>query len=137
MVGSVGRLAVEKDYPFLVRAMAPLLSQGTRLVLVGEGDHRGAIEAAIQTHVAPDDRPFVRLAGARRDVPDLLAAFDVFALSSTTEGLPLVIPEAMASRLPLVTTAVGGLPALISPRRGAALSWRTGMCPASRERSRS
>ena len=64
-------------------------------------------------HVPPSHRAFVRLTGARRDVPDLFAAFDVFVLSSMSEGLPLVIPEAMASRLPIVATAVGGLPGIV------------------------
>jgi glycosyltransferase involved in cell wall biosynthesis len=47
------------------------------------------------------------------DVPKLVHAFDVFALSSTTEGSPLVVPEAMAAGLPIVTTAVGGLPGVV------------------------
>jgi len=118
VVGSVGRLALEKDYPFLVEAMGPLVSQETRLVLVGEGEHRGAIEAALREHVPEDRRAFVRLTGGRADVPDLLAAFDLFVLSSKTEGLPLVVPEAMASRLPVVATAVGGLPGIVPPEVG-------------------
>jgi glycosyltransferase involved in cell wall biosynthesis len=113
VVGSVGRLVMEKDYAFMVRAMAPLLGEHRRLLLVGEGADRATIEAAIQQHVAPAQRGYVRLTGARRDVPDLLAALDVFALSSKTEGLPLVVPEAMASRLPIVATAVGGLPSIV------------------------
>jgi glycosyltransferase involved in cell wall biosynthesis len=47
------------------------------------------------------------------DVPRLMPAFDVFALSSEIEGLPLVVPEAMAAGLPIVTTAVGGLPGVV------------------------
>jgi glycosyltransferase involved in cell wall biosynthesis len=109
VVGSVGRLAPEKDYPLLVRVMAPLLSEHVRLVLVGEGPARRAIEDA----VAPDARPFVVLTGARRDVPRLLSAFDVFASSSRTEGLPLAIPEAMTAGLPVVATAVGGVPGIV------------------------
>jgi glycosyltransferase involved in cell wall biosynthesis len=109
VVGSVGRLATEKDYPLLVRAVSPLLGERTRLVLVGEGDARSEIERAIP----PSKAAFVTLTGARSDVPALLAAFDLFALSSRTEGLPLAIPEAMATGLPVVATAVGGIPSSV------------------------
>ena len=109
VVGSVGRLAPEKDYPLLVRASAPLLSERVRLVIVGSGGERPAIEHAIPS----DRRSFVVLTGTRHDVPALLAAFDAFVLSSTTEGLPLAIPEAMASALPVVATRVGGLPGIV------------------------
>jgi glycosyltransferase involved in cell wall biosynthesis len=109
VVGSVGRLAREKNYPLLVRAMAPLLGEHVRLVLVGSGSDRANIERAI-----PADRaPFVVLTGTRLDIPALLGSFDVFALSSDTEGLPLAIPEAMASALPVVATGVGGIPSAV------------------------
>jgi glycosyltransferase involved in cell wall biosynthesis len=55
----------------------------------------------------------VVLTGRRMDVPRLVHAFDVFALSSKSEGLPLVVPEAMAAGLPIVATAVGGLPSVV------------------------
>jgi glycosyltransferase involved in cell wall biosynthesis len=114
VVGSVGRLAAEKNYPLLVRAMAGMLSERVRLVLVGDGDDRPAIERAI-----PAERsPFVVLTGLRRDVPALLASFDTFVLSSRTEGLPLAVPEAMACALPVVSTAVGGLPGIVPPDCG-------------------
>jgi glycosyltransferase involved in cell wall biosynthesis len=109
VVGSVGRLAAEKDYPGVVRAMAPLLSRDVRLVLVGDGEARADVERA----VTPDIAAFVTLAGLRRDVPELLAAFDLFVLASRTEGLPLAVPEAMATALPVVVTAVGGLPSVV------------------------
>ena len=114
VIGAVGRLVVEKDYPFLVRSAAPLRSKDVRLVIVGEGEQRGAIEATIPSKV----RPFVHLTGMRSDVPALFAAFDLFALSSSTEGLPLVIPEAMASYLPIVATNVGGLPSIVPKEVG-------------------
>ncbi|MBX3221829.1 MAG: glycosyltransferase [Labilithrix sp.] len=114
VVGSVGRLVPDKDYPLLVRAMTGLLSERVRLVLVGDGQARPEIEAAIDASV----RPFVLFAGARQDVPRLLSAFDVFASSSRTEGLPLAIPEAMTSRLPIVATAVGGVPSIVPESAG-------------------
>jgi glycosyltransferase involved in cell wall biosynthesis len=117
VVGTVGRLAPEKDYPLLVRAMAPLLSAKNRLVIVGEGPSRPDILAAIAEH-AGANAPFVVMTGSRRDIPDLLTAFDVFTLTSKTEGLPLAIPEAMASSLPIVATAVGGIPSIVPAEVG-------------------
>jgi len=110
VVGTVGRLDSYKNQALLVRAMAPLLSARARLVIVGEGDARPEVEAAIKE--LPDPR-WVVMTGRRMDVPRLIHAFDVFALSSKTEGLPLVIPEAMAASLPIVSTAVGGIPDVI------------------------
>jgi glycosyltransferase involved in cell wall biosynthesis len=110
VVGTVGRLDSYKNQALLVRAMAPLLSPDVRLVIVGEGEARPEVEAAVAA--LPDPR-WVVMTGRRMDVPRLVHAFDVFALSSTTEGLPLVVPEAMAAGLPIVTTAVGGLPGVV------------------------
>jgi len=110
VVGTVGRLDDYKNQALLVRAMAPLLSSRVRLVIVGDGPNRAAVEAAIAA--LPEPRWAV-MTGRRMDVPRLLPAFDVFALSSTTEGLPLVVPEAMSAGLPIITTAVGGLPDVV------------------------
>jgi glycosyltransferase involved in cell wall biosynthesis len=110
VVGSVGRLAREKDYPLLVRAAAPSLGPQGRLLLVGDGSEADAIRAEVAAQGAG---AFVTLAGVRHDVPRCLAAMDVFALSSRLEGLPLVARGAMAAGLPIVATAVGGLPGLI------------------------
>ncbi|HEX8115488.1 MAG TPA: glycosyltransferase, partial [Kofleriaceae bacterium] len=110
VVGTVGRLDPVKNQAMLVRAMAPILSSRVRLVIIGEGDARPEIEAAIAE--LPEPR-WVVMTGRRMDVPKLIHAFDVFALSSATEGLPLVVPEAMAAGLPIVTTNVGGLPGVV------------------------
>jgi len=109
VIGSVGRLVAAKDYPLLVRSVAHLLSERVRLVIVGDGDGRAEIERAV-----PRARSrYVTLTGVRHDVPALLASFDLFALSSRTEGLPLAVPEAMACAVPVVATAVGGLPSVV------------------------
>ena len=110
VVGTVGRLDAAKNQVMLIRAMAPLLSARVRLVIIGDGDARPELEAAIAS--LPDPR-WVVMTGRRMDVPHLVHAFDVFALSSRTEGLPLVVPEAMAAGLPIVTTNVGGLPGVV------------------------
>jgi glycosyltransferase involved in cell wall biosynthesis len=114
VIGSVGRLSPEKDYPLLVRAVAPLLGPEARLVIVGSGKEEEKIRAEV---AAQGVEPFVLMPGARDDVARWVAAFDVFALSSRMEGLPLVTLEALAAGLPLVATAVGGLPNLIDEGR--------------------
>jgi glycosyltransferase involved in cell wall biosynthesis len=110
VIGTVGRIDDNKNQVMLVRALAPRLGRDVRLVIIGEGPARAAVEAEVARLPDPST---VTLTGRRMDVPKLVHAFDVFALSSTTEGLPLVVPEAMAAGLPIVTTAVGGLPGVV------------------------
>ena len=114
VVGTVGRLDAAKNQAMLVRAMAPILSSRVRLVIIGEGDARPEVEAAVRELAEPR---WVVMTGRRMDVPRLVHAFDVFALSSKTEGLPLVVPEAMAAGLPIVTTNVGGLPSVVDDQQ--------------------
>lgn len=108
---TVARLAPEKNQALMVSAIAPLLSERVHLLLVGDGSERGALEAQ-RANLGAANRS-VHLLGVRNDAPRLLAASDLFLLSSNTEGLPLVIPEAMAARLPVIATSVGGIPAVI------------------------
>lgn len=110
VVGTVGRAAPEKDQALLVRAMAPLLRPDVRLVLAGDGPSLPALRELVASLGVAG---FVHLLGARTDVPDVLRALDLFVLTSRTEGLPLVIPEAMATGLPVVATRVGGVPDVI------------------------
>jgi glycosyltransferase involved in cell wall biosynthesis len=117
VVGTVGRLVREKNQPLLVQALAPYLSAQLRLVVVGDGAEKPALEAAVAQ--LGERAQWVLRLGARSDVPRLLGAFDVFALSSDSEGLPLVIVEAMAAALQVVSTAVGGIPSVIVDGNGA------------------
>jgi glycosyltransferase involved in cell wall biosynthesis len=110
VIGTVGRLAPEKDQALLLRAAAPLLAGERMLLLAGDGPERTRLQAlAADLGVAAR----VRLLGARADVPRLLAALDVFALTSRMEGLPLALLEAMATALPVVATPVGAIPAVL------------------------
>lgn len=106
LIGTVGRLVPVKDHPLLLRAVAPLLGERVHLAIVGDGPERADLDARIAALPRPGS---VHLLGNRPDVPRLLAAMDVFVLSSASEGLPLVIPEAMATGLPVVSTDVGGI----------------------------
>ena len=108
----VARLHELKDHRTAVKAIdeARRIAPNIRLLIVGEGDQRGVIENAVREHSLQAN---VVLAGNRPDVADLLAASDAFLMSSISEGIPLTIIEAMAARIPVVSTAVGGIPEMI------------------------
>ncbi len=114
VIGSVGRLGEQKAPLDLLAAFVPVAAARpeTRLVYVGDGPQRAELEAAV-ARAGLTGR--VHLAGLRRDVPELLRAFDVFALASHWEGLPRVFPQAMAAGLPIVATLVDGAPDAITP----------------------
>jgi glycosyltransferase involved in cell wall biosynthesis len=100
VVGNVARLAPQKDHATLLEA-ARLLGD-VRFVIVGDGELREELERRA------DGLP-VELIGARDDVPELLASFDVFAFPSLFEGLCLAVIEAQAAGVPVVATPVGGI----------------------------
>jgi glycosyltransferase involved in cell wall biosynthesis len=107
VIGTVGRIAAQKAPLELLAAFAPLATRraDAHLVFVGDGGLRVPLEAAVR---AAQLESRVHVLGLRADVPELLRAFDVFALSSHWEGLPRVLPQAMAAGLPIVTTDVDG-----------------------------
>lgn len=107
VIGTVGRLAPAKDHLGLITAFAELSGRvpDCALVIVGDGELRGELEARIRA-AALQDRVF--LLGDRNDVGDLLRGFDLFAMSSRTEGYSIALLEASAAALPIVATDVGG-----------------------------
>jgi glycosyltransferase involved in cell wall biosynthesis len=113
LVGTVGRLAPEKDQGLLIDAMQELLGERCHLLIAGAGSEMEALRVRA---AAAARQQFIHLVGARDDIPTLLAALDLFVLTSRTEGLPLVLLEAMATGLPVLTTAVGGIPDLVEHR---------------------
>lgn len=110
VVGTVGRLDEFKNQTLLLAAIAPLLGPDVHVVFVGDGPTREVLEAAVARLPEP---AYAHVLGRRMDVARLLPAFDIFALTSKSEGLPLVVPEAMAAGLPVISTAVGGIPGVV------------------------
>lgn len=105
---AVGRLAPQKSLPVLLDAIALLGDLPVRLAIAGEGAERAALAARIESDKLP-----VTLLGHRGDIADLLAAADVFVLASQWEARALVVQEALRAGVPVVATAVGGLPELV------------------------
>jgi glycosyltransferase involved in cell wall biosynthesis len=114
----VGRLNPVKDLGTLLQAFAALptdLAARSRLYLVGDGPERAPLEARVAALGLPGRAIFL---GARTDVSEVLMAADAFVMSSKSEGLPMVLLEAMAAGVPCVATAVGGIPDLFGEDRG-------------------
>jgi glycosyltransferase involved in cell wall biosynthesis len=107
VVGSVGHLSPVKGHADLLDAAALLVRRGVplRVLLVGDGPLRPALAEKAQA-LGIEDR--VVFTGVRDDVPAVLAAMDVFALPSRTEGMSNALLEAMAMGRPVVATAVDG-----------------------------
>lgn len=120
IIGSVGRLAAEKNYPLLVQAVALLRQQGVNahLAIVGEGTTRHAIEQALATTGL---QQHCSLPGARFDIVEWMRCFDLFTLSSDTEGTAITLLEAMACGLTVVATDVGGNREVVNPPSGGLL----------------
>ncbi|RLC78504.1 MAG: glycosyltransferase family 1 protein, partial [Chloroflexi bacterium] len=99
VVGTVTRLSPQKAPLDFLDAAAHVAAQqpNVHFVIVGDGPLRADVEAQVVTLKLTER---IHLTGLRRDVPDLLHSFDIFALSSLWEGLPRVLPQAMAAGLP-------------------------------------
>jgi glycosyltransferase involved in cell wall biosynthesis len=110
VIGTVSRLADYKNVGLLLRSGLPHLNDMTRLLVIGDGPERSALESLAAQH--PQGQ-FVAFLGERTDVARLLNGIDLFALSSKTEGHPIAVIEAMATGLPVLATRVGGIPDMI------------------------
>ncbi|AXI47278.1 hypothetical protein C1J03_15430 [Sulfitobacter sp. SK012] len=114
---SVAVLRPEKGLDRLIAALDRLVITHPRLKLVIVGD--GAQKEALLRQIARaglENR--VLMTGYRTDIPDLLAIADVFVLPTLADALPTVVIEAMASRLPVIASNVGGLPEMIGDDEG-------------------
>ncbi len=110
VAGVIARLTEQKGHRYLFRAMATPALHDVHLIVVGDGDLREALkEDARGLGIAER----VHFLGARRDLGDLLTAIDVFVMPSLWEGLPLSMILAMGAGLPVVATAVAGIPEVV------------------------
>lgn len=110
VLGWVGRLSVEKGPDVLVRALAELRDLPLQVAVVGDGPERATL-ATLAASLGVGDR--IRWCGAVEGAARYFRAFDLLVLSSHTEGTPIVLFEAMAAGVPIVATAVGGVPDLV------------------------
>lgn len=112
LILAVGRLHTQKGFLNLLTAFEPIANQydNTHLLIVGEGPLRADLVTAIQHK---DLQTRVTLLGHRNDVPELMSQADIFVLSSLWEGMPNVVLLAMQAGLPVIATAVEGIPDLI------------------------
>lgn len=109
VLGTVAALRPEKNVARLVRAFALANVKG-RLVLIGDGPERAALEALVDQLGL---RERVWFAGHVTNPAELIRSLDVFAMSSDTEQMPISLLEAMAAGLPVAATAVGDIAAML------------------------
>ena len=112
LIGAVGRLSAEKGFDVLIRAVHGLLTADVdvELVIVGDGGEKTSLQS-LARDLGCSNR--VHLLGYQSDLIPWYEAMDTFVLSSVREGLPNVLLEAMALEVPIVATAVAGVPTLV------------------------
>jgi len=113
VVGNVAALVPHKGQRHLIEAALLVVQQvpDARFIIAGEGELRPALERQIKDHRL---EKHVLLAGFRPDVLSLHKAFDVFVMSSVTEGLGTSLLDAMAAGKPIVATRTGGIPEVVA-----------------------
>jgi glycosyltransferase involved in cell wall biosynthesis len=119
-IAAVGRLSPEKGFELLLEAVAGLVAEGkdVRLVILGEGGERGRLEKMAE-ELGLGGR--VLMPGYVADAGHYFSLFGAFAIPSFTEGLPMVLLEAMAAGIPVVATKVGGIPHVLEQGTGGLL----------------
>ena len=115
LVGTVCRLEAVKGLPILLEAVERM---PVHLVIAGEGPERAHLASIIQ---AKQLKGRVQLLGSRPDVPEMLAALDLFVLPSCSESFGIAVAESLAMGTPVVATGVGGIPEVTGGGRYARL----------------
>lgn len=109
VIGTIARLSEEKGITYLLQAMKSIISiyPKATLLIVGDGP---LMDDLVRQSLSLAIRKNVLFLGTRRDIPEILRALDIFVLPSLSEGLPMVILEAMAADCPIVASNTGGIP---------------------------
>ena len=110
VIGWVGRLSHEKGPDVAIDAIARVNDASVRLCILGDGPMLSACREQARA-LGADDR--ITFAGALPNAEAYLNAFDLMVSSSRSEGTPMVLLEALAAGVPLIATAVGGVPELL------------------------
>ncbi len=120
VIGTVGRLHIQKGHTVLLKAFAAVVKAGRELELriIGEGELAETLGAEARQLGIAD---LVDFRGAKQDISTELAEMDVFALPSLWEGLPLALLEAMAAGVPIVATSVDGVREVVTDAQDALL----------------
>jgi glycosyltransferase involved in cell wall biosynthesis len=121
VIGTIAELHKNKGLSYALEGLAQLKKQSAQpfiFVVIGEGEERARLEAEREALGLTDSVFFV---GFKTDASALLSAFDIFLFTSTKEGFPYAILEAGNAGLPVVATAVGGIPEVIDDMRSGIL----------------
>ncbi len=112
VLGMIGRLREHKDYPNMLTTLKIIIEKfkNIKLLIVGDGILESQLKSMVQRMELSS---YVIFAGKREDIPQILSGIDIFALSSSVEGSPAVIKEALIMGKPVVSTNVGGIPEII------------------------
>ena len=112
VIGMIGRLSQQKGHVYLLEMIPHIIKQypETVFLIVGEGDLKTElIKKAEDLQIQKN----VLFTGSRDDIPDILNLLDIFVLPSLSEGLPMVMLEAMAAGKPVIATRVGAIPKVL------------------------
>jgi glycosyltransferase involved in cell wall biosynthesis len=112
VIGWVGRLIPIKGADVFLRAVRRLTALQLTISVVGDGSERARLEEFVRAEGLSDR---VHFHGTVPDAARYISAFDVFVLSSRSEGIPVTLLEAMAANVPVVATSVGGVPEVVGP----------------------
>ena len=112
VIGAIGRLVAVKDYKTFIAGAKIILEvhQKTKFIVVGDGPLQNDLEAqAIKLNIIDK----IKFLGFQEDVMGIIQTFDIFAMTSLHEGIPMALLEAMSMKKPIVATNVGGIPEII------------------------